>query len=67
MTLEQEIVKALKSGCYVSFTPNMPRPGMVRVATYRKGKVGAMNYHATADKVETLADAMRHCNEEHRN
>ncbi len=64
MTLDQEIAKALKANCYVSFVPNMPGPGNVRVCCYRKGKLGTDRYVLSVDGPEVLAAALAEINGE---
>ena len=64
MTLDQEIAKALKANCYVSFVPNMPGPGNVRVCCYRKGKLGTERYVLSVDGPEVLAAALAEINGE---
>lgn len=63
MSLELEILRALKSKCYVSFVPNVPRPGNVRVCAYRKGKLGTERYVLSMDDVRSIANALATIND----
>ena len=60
--LEQEIVKALKSRCYVSFVPNQPEPGFTRISVYRKGKLGVERMVKSVDDIALLAEALQSMN-----
>ena len=63
MSLESEILRALKAKCYVSFVPNTPRPGNVRVCAYRKGKLGTERYVLSVQDTKSMADALREIND----
>jgi len=63
MSLEMEIVRALRNRCHVSFVPNTPRTGNVRICSYRKGKLGTERYVLYVQDTRSMADALREIND----
>lgn len=62
MNLSEQIARAIRNKCYVSFVPDMPSKGMTRVSVYRKGKLGTERY-VTGVRESELALALCEIND----